>query len=63
MCREQQKQIKITFTRKLRRLICSGNACYNAVQDLSSSGLLSRDTKSKIYETITLPGDSYECET
>ena len=34
----------------------SGNACYYSVQNLSSSSLLSKNMKYKIYRTIILPG-------
>jgi hypothetical protein len=33
----------------------SGNVCYDSVQDLLSSSLLSKNTKIKIYRTIILP--------
>jgi hypothetical protein len=39
-----------------------GNACYHSVQSLSSSRLLSRSVKVKIYKTIILPV-LYGCET
>jgi hypothetical protein len=41
----------------------SGNACYHSVQSLSSSRLLSRNVKVKIYKTIILPVVLYGCET
>jgi hypothetical protein len=41
----------------------SGNACYNSVQHLLSSSLLSKNIKSKIYRAIILPVILYECET
>ena len=41
----------------------SGNTCYYLVQNLLSSSLLSKDIKVKIYRTIILPFDLYECET
>jgi hypothetical protein len=41
----------------------SGNACYNSVQSLLSSCLLSRNVKVKIYKTIILPDILYGCET
>jgi len=40
-----------------------GNACYHSVQNLSSSRLLSKNLKIKIYRTIILPVDLYGCET
>ena len=40
-----------------------GNACYYSVQSLSSSRLLSKNIKIKIYRTIILPVVSYGCET
>jgi hypothetical protein len=41
----------------------SGNVCYDSVQDLLSSSMLSKNTKFKIYRTIILPVVLYECET
>src|SRR5215469_4553241 len=40
-----------------------GNACCYSVQNLSSSSLLSKTLKIKIYGTITLPVVLYGCET
>jgi len=39
------------------------NACYHLVQNLLSSSLLSKNTKIKIYRTISLPVVLYGCET
>ena len=39
-----------------------GNACYHSVQNIWSSGLLSKNLKIKIYRTITLPVVLYGCE-
>jgi len=41
----------------------SGNVCYNSVQNLLSSSLLSKNLKIKIYKTIILPVVLYGCET
>jgi sorting nexin-29 len=41
----------------------SGNACYHSVQNLLSSRLLSKNTKIRVYRTITLPFVLYGCET
>jgi len=41
----------------------SGNACYQSVQNLLSSSLLSKNLKIKIYRTIILPVVLYGCET
>jgi hypothetical protein len=38
-----------------------GNACYNSVQNLLSSRLLSKHLKIKIYRTIILPVVLYGC--
>jgi hypothetical protein len=46
-----------------RSRLNSGNTCYNAVQNLLSSCLLSRNVKIKIYKTIILPVVLYGCET
>jgi hypothetical protein len=39
-----------------------GNACYHSVQNLLSSGLLSKNLKIKIYRTIILSVVLYGCE-
>ena len=39
------------------------NACYYSVQNLLSSGLLSKKLKIKIYRTVILPVVLYGCET
>jgi hypothetical protein len=41
----------------------SDNACYQSVQNLLSSRLLSKNIKIKIYNTILLPVVLYWCET
>jgi hypothetical protein len=41
----------------------SGNACYYSVQNLSSSHLISKNLKIKIYKTVILPIVQYGCET
>jgi hypothetical protein len=41
----------------------SGNACYQSVQNLLSSCLLSKNVKVRIYKTIILPVVLYGCET
>jgi hypothetical protein len=41
----------------------SGSACYDSVQSLLSSGLLSRNVEVEIYKTIILPVVLYGCET
>ena len=50
-----------TFIYKSRLKL--GNACYHSVQNLLSSGLLSKNLKIKIYRTIILPVVLYGCET
>jgi hypothetical protein len=47
---------------EIRIRLNSGNACYHAVQNLSSR-LLSINVKIKIYKTIILPVVLYGCET
>ena len=39
------------------------NACYQSVQNLLSSSLLSKNLKIKIYRTVILPVFLYGCET
>jgi hypothetical protein len=41
----------------------SGSAWYHSMQNLSSSSLLSKNIKIKIYRTIILPVVLYGCET
>jgi len=41
----------------------AGNSCYYSVETLSSSRLLSKNLKIKIYKTIILPVELYGCET
>jgi hypothetical protein len=50
-----QEEIKI-------RLI-SGNACYHSVQNILSSGLISKHTHIKIYRTVIWPVVLYGCGT
>jgi len=48
---------------EIKSRLKSGNACYHSVQNLSSSSLLSKNLKIKIYRTIILPVVLYGCET
>jgi hypothetical protein len=48
---------------EINSILNSGNACHHSVQSLSSSRLLSRNVKVKIYETIISPVLLYGCET
>jgi hypothetical protein len=48
---------------KIKRRLCSGNACYHSVQNLLSSQLLSKNLKIGMYKTIILPMVLYGCET
>jgi uncharacterized protein (UPF0335 family) len=48
---KNQNSIKEEIKRRLK----VGNACYNSVQKLSSSRLLPKNKKIRIYKTITLP--------
>ena len=40
---------------EIKSRLRSGNACYNSVQNLLSSRLLSKNLKIKIYKNIILP--------
>jgi hypothetical protein len=40
---------------EIKKRLNSGNACYQSVQNLLSSCLLSKNVKIKIYKTIILP--------
>ena len=48
---------------KIKGRLKSRNACYNSVQNLSPSRLLSKNIKINTYRTITLPVVLYGCET
>jgi len=48
---------------EIKSRLKSGNACFRSVQDLLSSGFLSKNLKIKIYRTIILPVILYGCET
>jgi hypothetical protein len=47
---------------EIKRILNSGNACYNSVQKLLSSWLLLKNLKIRIYKTIILPVVLYGCE-
>jgi hypothetical protein len=65
----QFKYLETTVTnqnliqREIKRRLNSGNDCYNLVQNLLSSGLLSKNVKIGIDKTIILPVVLYGCET
>jgi hypothetical protein len=40
---------------EIKRRLNSGNGCYHSVQNISSSHLLSKNIKIRIYKTIILP--------
>jgi hypothetical protein len=40
---------------EIKRRLNLGNTCYQSIQNLSSSGLLSKNVKIGIYRTIILP--------
>jgi hypothetical protein len=48
---------------EIKSRLNSENACYNPVQSLLSSRLLSRNVNVKIYKTINLPAVLCGCET
>jgi hypothetical protein len=48
---------------EIKRRLNSYNVCYNSVQSLLSSRLLSKNLKIKIYKTIILAVVLYGCET
>ena len=48
---------------EIKSRLKSGNACYHSVQNLLSSGLVSRNIKIKIYRAVILPVVLYGCET
>jgi hypothetical protein len=48
---------------EIKSRLKSGNACYYSVQNLLSSGLLSKNTKIRVCRTVVLPVVLYGCET
>jgi hypothetical protein len=48
---------------EIKSRLNSGYACYDLVQSLLPSRLLSRNVKVKVYKTIILPLALYRCET
>jgi hypothetical protein len=48
---------------KIKRRLNSGNSCYNSVQKILSSRLLSKNVKIRIYNTIIFPVVLYGCGT
>jgi hypothetical protein len=48
---------------KIKRRFNSGNACYDSVENILSSRLLSKNVTIRIYKTIILPLVLYGCET
>ena len=53
---------KNSIAEEIKSRLKSGNACYLSVQNLSSSRLLSKHLKMKIYRTIIVPVVLYGCE-
>ena len=51
------------YSEEIKSRLKLGNACYQSVQKLLSSTLLSKNLKIKIYRTIILPVVLYGCET
>jgi hypothetical protein len=47
----------------IKRRFNSGNACYQSVQSLLYSRLLSKNLKIRIYKAVILPVVLYGCET
>jgi len=52
-----------SIAEEIKSRLRSGSACYNSVENLLSSRLLSKNLKIKIYRTIILPAVLYGCET
>jgi hypothetical protein len=66
---EEFKYLGTTITNRnsiheeIKSRLKSGNACYHSVQNLFSSGLLSKNTKIRVYRTVVLPVVLYGCDT
>ena len=52
-----------SIAEEIKSRLRSGNACYHSVQNISSSRLLSKNLKMKIYICIILSVVLYGCET
>jgi len=52
-----------SIAEEIKSRLKSGNASYHSVQNFSSSTLLSKNLKIKIYRTVILPVVLYGCET
>jgi hypothetical protein len=52
---------QILIQEEIKRRLNSGNVCYHSVQNLLSSGPLSKNVKVRIYKTIMLPVVLYGC--
>ena len=52
-----------SFQEEIKNRLKLGNACYNSVQKLLSSSLLSKNLENKIYRTIIVSVVSCGCET
>jgi hypothetical protein len=52
-----------SIPKEIKSRLRSGNVCYQSVQNLLSSRLLSKNLKIKIYRIIILPVVLYGCET
>jgi hypothetical protein len=52
---------KNLIQKEIKRILRSGNACYNSVQNLLSSLLLSKNFDVRIYKTVILPVVLYGC--
>ena len=55
--------ICVCIHQEIKSRMKSENACYHSVKNLSSSSLLSKNVKIKIYRIIILPVVLYGCET
>jgi hypothetical protein len=53
----------LTNQEQIKSKLMSGNDCCHLVQNLLSSGFLSKNLKIKIHKTIILPFVLYGCET
>jgi hypothetical protein len=54
---------QILIQEEIKRRFNSGNACYNSVQNILSSRLLSKNIKIGMHKSVILPVVLYGCET
>jgi hypothetical protein len=60
---ETKAKIRIICNKKLRANKVHGKSCYQSVENISSSSVLSVNIDSKVNKSIALPAAQYGCGT